>query len=234
MNESASFFEFVVLGTVAIVVLMMLRNALGRKTGNEEDRARTLHQKPAQETRMRESEAPATIAPVPTPQHKLEPVSIDEFAEPGSKLAQSLTEIQVQDNQFDPGIFLSGAKAAYEMIVNGFARDDKKAIRPLLAEDVFKNFSSVIDQRKSRGEKVETTFIGISSSEISAAALTNKIAEISVKFVSELISATKNSDGAIIDGDPNQIFKVTDVWTFSRDIKSNDPNWKLSATASGA
>jgi predicted lipid-binding transport protein (Tim44 family) len=234
MNESASFFEFVVLGTVAIVVVMMLRNALGRKVGNEEDRARPQDQKPAQETRTRESDGQAPMAPVPAPQYKPEPISIDEFAEPGSKLAQSLTEIQVQDSQFDPGVFLSGAKAAYEMIVNGFARDDKKALRPLLAEDVYKNFSSVIDQRKSRGEKVETTFIGINNSEISAAALTSRVAEISVKFVSELISATKNSDGAIIDGDPNQIFKVTDIWTFSRDIKSNDPNWKVSATASGA
>lgn len=229
MSESASFFEFVVLGTVAVVVLLMLRNALGRKTGNEEERARTVHRK-----REPEVEAQSQVSPVPTPPSQTGPIpaSIDEFAEPGSKLAQSLTEIQLQDSSFDPGTFLSGAKSAYELIVNAFASDDKKALRPLLADEVFKNFSTAIDARKDRGEKVETTFIGIESSKVSAAALTSRIAEITVKFVCELISATKNSEGAIIDGDPNQVFKVTDVWTFSRDVKSNDPNWKLSATAS--
>ena len=119
------------------------------------------------------------------------------------------------------------------MIIAALAGGDKKALTPLLSPEVFKNFAKVIDQRASAKETVEQTFIGINNSKITNAALTNKIAEISIKFVSELISVTKKADGAVIHGDPNHVFRVTDIWTFSRDTTSSDPNWRVSATQSG-
>ena len=158
--------------------------------------------------------------------------SIDEFAKPGSPLAQALTEIQLEDSSFDPGAFVSGANAAYEMIISAFAAGDKKALKPLLSEDVFSSFAGVVDGRKAAKESIEQTFIGINSTNIDKAAVTGKIAEITIKFVSELISVTKNADGAVIQGDPNHVFKVTDIWTFSRDTTSKDPNWRVSATIS--
>jgi len=230
MNESSAFFELVILGTMAAIVILVLRNTLGRKTGNEHEGGPTLHreQNQARPPHPGDVSQGATMSePVDTQ------TSIDEFAEPGSKLAQSLTEIQVADRNFDAGRFFSGAKSAYEMIVNAFAAGDKKALKPLLNDEIFNDFSSAIDARKSRGESVETTFIGLANCKIAGAALTGRIAEITIRFVSELISVTKNADGAVIDGDPSEVYKVTDIWTFSHDIKSSDPNWKLIATVSG-
>lgn len=231
MNQPFEFLDIIVLGALAVIVVLMLRSVLGRRTGDEQERA-------SNATHRRETAAAkrSPVNPVPpgAPANEASPsASIDEFAEPGSKLAQTLTEIQLADKSFDPGAFVSGAKAAYEMIVTAFAKGDKKTLKPLLNDEIFKSFSSVIDDHHKKGETVETTFVGISSSKISSAALTGKIAEITIRFVSELISSTKNSDGAVIDGDPNQVFKVTDVWTFSRDIRAGDPNWKLTATAAG-
>ncbi len=231
MNQPFEFLDIIVLGALAVIVVLMLRSVLGRRTGDEHERASNAAQR--RETAAAKRSA---VNPVPpgAPANEASPsASIDEFAEPGSKLAQTLTEIQLADKSFDPGAFVSGAKAAYEMIVSAFAKGDKKILKPLLNDEIFKSFSSVIDDHHKNGETVETTFVGISSSKIASAALTGKIAEITIRFVSELISSTKNSEGAVIAGDPNQVFKVTDVWTFSRDIRAGDPNWKLTATAAG-
>ncbi len=222
--------ELIILGTGAALVILMLRNVLGRKTGNEGQGSSPISSRDA-------LNQPAHQRPTT----QVEPINaigsdesdIDNFAEPGSNLSQALTEIQLADKSFEPQSFLTGAKAAYEMIVVAFAGGDKKDLKPLLSSEVYKNFESVIDGRKKRGETVETTFIGIDNAKMTGAALTGRIAEITIRFVSELISTTKNKDGAIIEGDPNQIFKVTDIWTFAHDVKSSDPNWELTATASG-
>lgn len=230
-DGSFASFDIVILGIIAVVAFMMLRSLFGKKTGNEETRARSRSLPP--------KEAPVSRRTQPQPmgetgiQQPERVSSIDEFAEPGSPLAQALTEIQLEDSSFDPGVFMSGAKAAYEMIISAFAAGDKKTLKPLLSDEVFGSFAKVIETRASSKETVEQTFIGINSSKVDGAALTGKIAEITIKFVSELISVTKNSDGAVIQGDPNQVFKVTDIWTFSRDTKSSDPNWRVSATSAG-
>lgn len=226
-------FDIIILGIIAVVAVLMLRSVLGKKTGNEEERARTRMQPPKEPARSQRDNA----GPQPQPDMgELQPQresSIDEFAESGSPLAQALTEIQLEDSSFDPGRFMAGAKSAYEMIISSFATGDKKALKSLLSDDVYKSFAKVIDKRASAKETIEQTFIGINSSKITNAALSGKFAEITIKFVSELISVTKNSDGAVIQGDPNHVFRVTDVWTFSRDTKASDPNWRVSATASG-
>jgi predicted lipid-binding transport protein (Tim44 family) len=230
-DGSFASFDIVILGIIAVVAFMMLRSLFGKKTGNEETRARSRFLPP--------KEAPVNQRTQPQPMGETgarqpERVSsIDEFAEPGSPLAQALTEIQLEDSSFDPGIFMNGAKAAYEMIISAFAAGDKKTLKPLLSDEVYGSFTKVIETRASAKETIEQTFIGINSSKVDGAALTSKIAEITVKFVSELISVTKNGDGAVIQGDPNQVFKVIDIWTFSRDMKSSDPNWHVSATSAG-
>jgi predicted lipid-binding transport protein (Tim44 family) len=219
--------DILVLGVVAVAAVLMLRSVLGKKTGNEENRARS-RRRPERETSGREN-APGPLGEPVNPQVS----SIDEFAAPGSPLAQALTEIQLADSSFDPGTFMGGARAAYEVIIGAFASGDKKALQPLLSDEVFKSFAAVVDDRAGRKETIEQTFIGVNSTKVSGAALTDKIAEITVNFVSELISVTKNADGAVIEGGPNHVFKVTDIWTFSRDTKSSDPNWRVSATVSG-
>lgn len=226
-------FDIIILGIIAVVAVLMLRSVLGKKTGNEEGRARSRMQTPKEPARAQRDHA----GPQPQPDMgELQPQresSIDEFAEAGSPLAQALTEIQLEDSSFDPGRFMAGAKSAYEVIISSFAAGDKKSLKSLLSDDVYKSFAKVIDQRASAKETIEQTFIGINSSKIANAALSGKFAEITIKFVSELISVTKNADGAVIQGDPNHVFRVTDVWTFSRDTKAADPNWRVSATTSG-
>lgn len=220
-------FDILVLGVVAVVAVLMLRSVLGKKTGNEEHRARSRGQ-PRAEKAGREN-APQPTAETVSPHTS----SIDELAPPGSPLAQALTEIQLADSSFDPGTFMSGARAAYEMIISAFAAGDKKTLQPLLSDEVYKSFAGVVETRARDKQTIEQTFIGVNNSGVTGAALTDRIAEITIKFVSELISVTKNADGAVIEGDPNHVFKVTDIWTFSRDTKSADPNWRVSATVSG-
>ena len=116
------------------------------------------------------------------------------------------------------------------MIVTAFAEADKKELKPLLTSEVYKGFAQVIDQRAADNEKLDYQFVGIESAELASADLSRRKASVTVKFVSEMISATHSAAGELVDGDPNQIRQVTDVWTFERDITSRDPNWKLSAT----
>ncbi|MCC2113637.1 MAG: Tim44 domain-containing protein, partial [Hyphomicrobiales bacterium] len=116
------------------------------------------------------------------------------------------------------------------MIVTAFAEGDRRTLKQLLSREVFDGFVGAIADRESRGGTVESTFIGIDKAEIVEAEMRGRTANITVRFVSQLISATRDKSGAVIDGDPNAIADVTDIWTFSRDTNSRDPNWKLVAT----
>jgi len=103
-------------------------------------------------------------------------------------------------------------------------------LRNLLSRDVFDGFSKVIDEREKAGQTLETSFVGIDEATIVGAELDGRKANVTIRFVSELITATKDSEGRIVDGDPKRVREVTDVWTFMRDVTSRDPNWKLVAT----
>ena len=123
---------------------------------------------------------------------------------------------------------------AYEMIVDAFAQGDTKALKNLLSPEVFEGFKSVIDDRNQRGETVKSTFIGIDESSVQEAQVKDYEAHIMIKFVSQIVSATLDKEGVIIEGDDKDIARVKDVWTFARDTRSNDPNWHLVATEAGA
>ena len=155
---------------------------------------------------------------------------IKDFAPKNSPLAKGLVEIRKSDLDFDPAQFLSGAKTAYEMIVVAFAEGNKRALRQLLGKDVFDGFVGAIEERAERGEKIDSSFIGIDKADMIEAALKDKSAQITVKFVSKLITSTSDMDGNIIDGNPKKVREVTDIWTFARNITSVEPNWKLVAT----
>ena len=119
---------------------------------------------------------------------------------------------------------------AYEMIVTAFADNDRATLRNLLSTDVYRSFSGVLDEREARGERVEASFVGIETARIVEAALEGDEAQITVSFVSQMISATRNAEGEIVDGDEQEVGEITDVWTFARSVRSSDPNWKLIAT----
>lgn len=235
MNNGFDIYTLLFL-VLAVVIFLRLRNVLGRRTGHERppyDPYATSDPK-ANGAKDRDQD---TVIPLPRPRSAEDQGSmasaearLKDFAPKGTPLAKGLMAIVKADPAFDPREFLKGAKAAYEMIVMAFAGGDKKTLRHLLGKDVYDGFTGAIDERKERGEEVESSFIGIVKADILEAAVKRKSAQITVKFVSELITATLNRDGKVIDGNPKKVREVTDIWTFSRDVSSRDPNWKLVAT----
>ena len=150
----------------------------------------------------------------------------------GSELAQTFTSIKAVNSGFLVSEFLSGSRAAYEMILMGFERGDLSAVRSFLSDEVANTFDEVIAQRSSQGLQIEAEFLGIREMKINDVIFdkATDMAEITVSFISELISVVKNSDGEIIEGDEKQSKRQKDVWTFSKDLKSQDPVWFLVAT----
>ncbi len=224
---------------LAVVIFLRLRSVLGRRTGHE----RPPFDPYASRERENGAGAPATaddnVIQLPgqtAPQGSGAPAAsaatLDKVAPEGSALNDALRQILSADRSFDPQGFLQGARAAYEMIVTAFAAGDRKTLKNLLSRDVYEGFVAAISDRESRGETIESTFVGIDKADIVEAALKGSTAQVTVRFRSELISATRDRDGAIVDGDPNAVSDVTDIWTFARDTTSRDPNWRLVATES--
>jgi len=152
--------------------------------------------------------------------------------EPDTPLGASITQIKLADPSFTRKGFLDGARSAFEMIITAFALGDMKTLRSLLSKEVYDNFAEAIRVRERASQTKETTLVGIDSAEILEAALDDGTASVTVKYVSEQVNATRSEDGAVVDGDPNAIEKVTDIWTFARNTKTSDPNWSLVATRS--
>ncbi len=225
---------------VAVFVLLRLRSVLGQRTG---------HQKPPpgfndrnkKNSDEQDNSIGDNVVTLPRRGGKAEAqeknpavVEIDEIAKPRTNLNKGLKEILAIDPVFRPKQFLNGAEMAYEMIVNAFADGDRKTLKNLLSPDVFKGFSSVLAGREKRGETTKSSFVGIDSSTLQGASQKGNESHLTVRFVSQIISSTYDKNDKIIDGDESQIATVTDIWTFSRDTRSGDPNWKLVATESEA
>ncbi|MGN8020858.1 Tim44/TimA family putative adaptor protein [Phyllobacterium sp. 22229] len=228
--------EYLDFGTIfffvaAVVIFLQLRKVLGRRTGNERPPFN-----PYASSRTAEVEDKAkpgdNVVSLP---RRGEPKEnqfekVDALATPGTPLNEGLRAIQNADPAFDPAKFLEGSKMAYEMIVMSFADGDRKTLKSLLSREVFDGFVSAIADRESRGEKVQSSFVGINKAEITGAEMKGTEAHVTVRVVSELISATLDKDGNVIDGDKEAVAEVKDVWTYARDTRSKDPNWKLVAT----
>ena len=152
------------------------------------------------------------------------------------KITQKDTEkkvVNLNTNKLDDAAkeqFINGAKAAYEMIITSFAKGDKKALKPLLNKEIYKNFSDEIDHRKKENLKSELTFVGVKSAEIKNFEKKDNIYIFTVNFVSEIITCKKDKNNKIISGNPDIIKTVNDVWKFSKNIWSSNPNWYLVET----
>ena len=123
--------------------------------------------------------------------------------------------------------FINGAKVAYETIITNFAKGQLKDIKSLLDQNVYKQFDDAIKDRKAKNISSETIFIGVNSAEIKEHNQNKNILEVTVEFVSEIISCIKDKDNKVISGDPETVKKVHDIWKFSKDIRSPNPNWFL-------
>lgn len=238
MSEAFDIYTLLFL-VLAVVIFIRLRNVLGRRTGNERQPF-----DPYSAPDQKRPGAPKTNEPVVAlPRGRSAPLgdasvpSVEDIearlgshAPKNSPLAQSLTALMRADPSFDPGPFLDGAKTAYEMIVMSFAEGDEAVLKQLLGADVFEGFELAIRERETRGEKVESNLVGIDRADIIEAEVKNCTAYVTVKFVSELISVTRDADGEVVEGDPKKVREVTDIWTFAREVTSKNPNWKLVAT----
>ena len=203
MSEAFQYIDILILAIIAGIVLLRLRSVLGRRTGHEKTDKTSYNYETPQ-----------------TPQEeKVIPI------EP--KTSSSKRE----DGWFDNDDFLRGAANAYETIVTNFENGNKDALKSLLSDDVLNSFSSVIDERNSKNETVEFNFIGIEKSEIVHKDLKKNPMEVTVRFISEMITCIKNSKDEVISGSLNQVQKITDVWTFEKIKDKKSSNWLLTATS---
>jgi predicted lipid-binding transport protein (Tim44 family) len=223
---------------LAVFIFLRLRSVLGQRTGRERPpydpysardavRPATTNEKVVS-LPPRNTEAAAKPVVEATPVERWKGV-----AEPGTAVATGLDAIAAADSGFDAKHFLAGARQAYEMVVTAFAEGDQRALKNLLSREVYEGFEAAIRDREGRGETVETRFVSIDKAEIVSAELRGRTAQVTVRFVSQLISVTRDRSGAVIEGAPDKVTEVTDVWTFARDVSSRDPNWKLVATEAG-
>jgi predicted lipid-binding transport protein (Tim44 family) len=223
---------------VAVFVLFRLRSVLGTRTGNERppiDRTRSTP------TEKKAATGDDNVVPLPRAPRapdldderrarKLE-AEIEQAAHGDEALAAGLRSVNEADPTFTPKSFLEGAKQAYEMIVTGFAQGDRTTLKNLLEKDVFESFNRAISEREAAGQTNEFTFVGLPKVEISQAEYDKKNIYVTVRFHAEVVSAIRDRDGNLVEGNADQVQMIADEWTFARNPKSRDPNWKVVATS---
>src|SRR5260221_1105600 len=218
--SSSAVIEILFLAGVAAFIAFRLYSVLGRRTGNEQTPYDPINQRERLDARRTQS-SEDKVVPLPRPARDVSraPVvdSIEAKLAPGSALALGITQLRQVDRNFSPDGFLSGAKIAHELIVRAYADGDRRALKGLLSDDVYRGFDEAIGLRERAGSKVEFSFVGLKQATLEEVSLRDRIAEITVKFVSELISATRDAAGAVIEGAAGAVRDVTDVWIFARD-----------------
>ena len=209
--------EILVLAGIAVFLVLRLRSVLGTREGFEKPRSNDVQPDKSPELKVIEGGPDADIA---------------DHVPAGSDLADRLVEIKNVDPNFSVTEFLTGARSAYEMILMAFERGEMEEIRSLLSPEVAETFDEVINNRNAQGLTIEAEFVGIRELKLSNVYFdkATDIADISVSLTAELISVVKNADGDVVEGDAKQIKRQKDIWTFSKDMGLQDPNWQLVAT----
>ncbi len=239
MGDGFQFIDIIFFAMIAAFLVLRLRGVLGRRDGHEgnyRDSFKNRDKEPQDNNVVPFSDQGE-------PASEEDTLDIDDpdadapdadapDADADDPLSEGLEQIMQTDPAFQPEEFISGAKVAFELIIDAFAAGDTGALKPMLNAEVFANFSQAIRDREQAGETLEDTLVGVKSAEIVEAYVEDQASNATVKFVSEQINATRDEDGNVVDGNPNAVIDVTDFWTFARDIKSRDPNWTLVATSS--
>lgn len=213
----------VILAMVAAFLGLRLYSVLGKRTGHE--------QQPAPQTEER--------APVPilTPK-RVEDMAPEPMRSPEGLIAPAaengIRAIIGADRRFDVNQFVEGAKSAYRMILEAFWKGDKDELAYLCDADVGASFLQAIDTREQAGQTLENRLIRIDRVQIADATLNSGIASITLRFDADIAAVTRDRDGNVIAGSLTDAVATHDVWTFSRDVRSNDPNWKLTETDEAA
>ena len=213
--------QIIVLAGVALFLILRLRSVLGTRDGFE---------RPS---------APPTAARDNARDHAFEVIDgggqdqdISDYTDPDSDAGKALTEMKRVDPEFSVGDFMHGARAAYEMILMAYERGELDTLEQFLSPEVYEGFAAAVFARADQGLTVDASFVGIREIKLIDAhySTDEKEADITVRFVGELTSSVKNAAGDIVEGDPTEVKRQRDVWTFSRSMQSDDPNWRLVAT----
>lgn len=211
--------QLLVLAGIAIFLILRLRSVLGTRDGFE---------KPEAPSPSRRDDTARDFEVIEGgPDHDI----IDHVPE-NSPAAEALAKMKRAEPSFGVGEFLSGARGAYEMILMGFDNGEIEDLKPFLSDEIYETFSDVIEQRAQQGLTIEAQFVGVRELSLVDATFddSERLAEITVKYVGELTSVVKNAAGEVIEGSPTAVKRQKDVWTYARRMGSDDPNWQLVAT----
>ncbi|WP_417242155.1 Tim44/TimA family putative adaptor protein [Celeribacter sp.] len=218
---SQSILSLLVLAGIAIFLILRLRNVLGTREGFEKPRVElddtVASDRGSKTFEVIEGGVDRDIA--------------DNVAD-GSRAVTELAAMKRAEPSFNVTEFLGGAGGAYEMILMAFEHDDLESVRDFLADEVYEAFDGVIQTRREQGLQVQAQFVGLRELQLIDAEFDNatREGEVKIRFVAELISSVHDADGKLIEGNPTEIKRQKDIWTFAREMGSNDPNWQLVAT----
>jgi len=237
MGDGFQFLDIILFAAIAAFFVLRLRGVLGKRTGHEKRKADPFSSREGTEDEDdkviplpdRNKNARAEEGASATEDTAEKAAEAEAAATP---LAAGLIQVKRADKSFDEDQFVDGARTAFEWVIDAFARGDAKTLRPLLSNDVYGDFSGAIVERENAGQILETTLVGITDAKIIEAELQGRTAFVTIKFVSEQVNVVRDGDGEVVDGDPNHVTKITDIWTFARNTRSRDPDWTLVATSS--
>lgn len=226
--------DILILGAVAAFLFFRLRGVLGQKHGEERTR-------PNPYSAKKEADAPAKDDNISDeaenqdnvfnmPDRDRRDIFVD--SAPNRKLESALTKIALADQNFEPMDFMEGAKVAFEMIVEAYAKGDLETLEALLGKDLYETFAQGVKQREKSGHNATTEILGIKQAHIIDASLKQNTARITIRFVTDETRFIEDKNGKIISGDPGAIHQTRDVWTFERAVNSKSPNWLLIETQS--
>lgn len=225
MGGGFQFLDIILFALIAAFLVLRLRSVLGRRDGFR-GRPRDPFSGPAQGEADNENVVKLPDRSQPGAFEEIVAADVD----PSDPIQVGLLQVRRADPAFDTEDFLVGARTAFEMIISAFAAGDTDALRPLLNREVFANFAEEIGKREEAGETLETIITAIRVSDIVEAGVEGRTARITVKFVSDQTNLTRDSEGRLIDGNPEETVEVVDFWTFERPLRARNPNWTLVAT----
>lgn len=219
--------DLIVLAAIAVFILLRLRSVLGQKIGHDQPPPPKM-----KEPLGEDSERVIQIGPK-SADKELDEMLREAMREPETipdSFKDSVAEIRAIDPNFSLKDFTKGAEAAFEMVVQAFAKDDRDTLKQLLSKELFQQFKDALEVRKKEESYEETTLIAILKTEPISIETRKNTAVITLRFESEQIRVMRGKDGKIISGDPSAIQTADDEWTFERDLRSNNPNWTITAT----
>ncbi len=226
MSENFPYADIIILALIAGFILLRLRSILGKK--DENDSFNFLQQSKIKQ--------PENSDPIIQLGDKSLKVRLRSEQDPyvatlsNGVILQSINEIKTKDPLFSATTFLEGAKMAFEMVFDGFNKNDKSILSMLLSQEIYDDFLSDIEAREKQENRQETTLLSVAAKEISAIKLDKNMVQITVNFESEQVTVERSKDGSIVAGDPSDVQHVSDEWVFERDITSKNPNWKIIET----